>query len=112
ALMLMLMRFPEELVDESEYDFPAHTGSKSKELDMAVQLVESLKGPFDPSKYKDEYDANLRKIINARAKGRHATIKAAAGEKHDPKVLELMSKLQKSLGGAKRKTHARKRKSA
>ncbi len=110
SLMLMLMRFAEELVDAKQYDFPATTPAKSRELTMAVELVKSLKGPFDPSKYKDEYDANLRKLITARSKGRHVSLKAAAGAKRDPKVLDLMSRLQKSLNGAKRKAPARPRK--
>jgi DNA end-binding protein Ku len=120
SLMLMLMRFAEELVDPKQYDFPAHTSSKSKELDMAVQLVNSLKSPFDPSKYVDTYDANLRKIIAAKSKGRRVSLKADKTAKQDPKVVDLMSRLQKSLKTGARKTttasrkatHTRKRKTA
>jgi DNA end-binding protein Ku len=120
SLMLMLMRFAEELVDPKQYDFPAHTAAKSKELDMAVQLVESLKSPFDPSRYVDTYDANLRKIIEAKSKGRRVSLKADRTAKQDPKVVDLMSRLQKSLKTGARKTattsrtttRARKRKTA
>src|SRR6185295_1701166 len=86
ALILMLMRFVEELVDESAYDFPAHVGANSKELGLAIDLVQSLKAAFDPSKYVDEYDANLRKLIAARSEGRRVTLKSSKAEQHDPKV--------------------------
>lgn len=102
ALLLLLMRFAEELVDESAYDFPAHAAAGAKELGMAVDLVESLRGEFDPTKYVDEYDANLRKVIEAKSKGRRVSLRAPAGEKRDPKVVDLMERLQKSLAAKKR----------
>ncbi len=113
ALTLMLMRFAEELVDPATYDFPRQTVSGSRELAMAVELVKSLEGPFDPTKYVDEYDANLRKLIQARSKGRHAKLTSAPGEKRDAKVIDLMERLQKSLTAPKKAAaRPRKRKTA
>ena len=46
---------------------------------MAEQLIENLSGRFDPSKYVDDYRANLMKIIRAKTKGKKVeTAKPAA----------------------------------
>ena len=68
ALVLELMRFQAELVDPEEMRFPDSDSVKVRpqERAMAVQLIENLAEPFDPSKYVDEYQENLRRIIRAK----------------------------------------------
>lgn len=103
ALVLDLMRFASEVVDQSEFSFPAEEGIRPQELKMAEQLVTSLTGEFEPGKYKDEYHANLQRIINAKLKGKKVVLKEAA-EPEPTGVIDLMERLQKSLekkGGAK-----------
>jgi DNA end-binding protein Ku len=114
ALLLMMMRFADELVAESEYEFPSAARGDTRELKMASELVRSLKASFDPDKYKDEYDANLRRIIRARSKGKRVSLTGPSKEEREPKVIDLMERLQASLRETKRKTpaRARKRKSA
>lgn len=87
---------------------------------MAVQLIENLAEPFDPSKYHDEYEDKLHEIIKAKAKGKKLAI-ADAREPEQTKVVDLVSRLQESLeasaGGkrprasAKQATHKRAAKS-
>ena len=57
ALLLMLLRYPQEIVAEDEYAFPDKKISayrvSQKELDMAETLVKSMVGKWKPDAYKD-----------------------------------------------------------
>jgi DNA end-binding protein Ku len=98
ALVLELMRFEAELVDPEEMRFPDSENLKVRpqERAMAVQLIENLAEPFDPSKYRDEYEDKLHEIIKAKAKGKKLAI-ADAREPEQTKVVDLVSRLQESL---------------
>lgn len=103
ALVLDLMRFANEVVDQGEFQFPDAEGIRPQELKMARQLVGSLTGEFQPEKYRDEYQANLLRIVGAKLKGKKVNLKEAA-EPEPTGVIDLMERLQKSLekkGGAK-----------
>lgn len=96
AIVLDLMRFADEVVPESEFDFPAAEGFRPQELKMADQLVENLTEPFQPEKYADEYRANLLKIIQAKMKGKKIHLEEAE-EPDLGGVIDLMERLQQSL---------------
>jgi hypothetical protein len=64
---------------------------------MAKQLVENLAEPFDPSRYTDDYRANLMKLIRAKMKGKKVTAAEPLPDEADSQVLDLMSRLQASL---------------
>lgn len=115
ALVLDVMRFASELVDAGDLDFPADAGVRPQELQMAEQLIENLSAKFDPTKYVDDYRANLMKIIRAKLKGKKVETPEPA-ERESTEVIDLMARLQESLKAAKsgeRKTlhrgHAAKR---
>ena len=65
-----------------------------KELDLAMQLINSLKGDFEPEKYKDEYQNNLRNAIEDKIEGK--TIKTAK-KKNKKQISDLMEALEQSL---------------
>ncbi|HEV2148186.1 MAG TPA: Ku protein [Longimicrobiaceae bacterium] len=96
ALVLDLMRFATEVIDQGEFQFPAADEIRPQELKMAQQLVASLTTDFEPGKYKDEYQANLLRIINAKLKGKKVNLKEAP-EPDTAGVIDLMERLQKSL---------------
>ena len=106
ALVLELMRFENELVDTSDLSFPKKAEVRPKELEMAEQLIGNLAGPFDPSRYTDEYRANLMKIIRAKMKGKKPTLREADNEPADAKVLDLMERLRASIGQGPKSTAA------
>jgi DNA end-binding protein Ku len=121
ALVLEIMRFTSELVDATEFNFPRRDAVRPQELQMAEQLVANLAEPFDPSRYTDDYRANLMKIIKAKMKGKKPKLEEPEGETPDSGVLDLMSRLRASLEEgsgkkgavrAKRKAVAAGRKSA
>jgi len=120
ALVLDIMRFSNEIVPPGDYSFPKRD-VRATELSMAKQLLQTLKTDFEPEKYVNTYQANLMRIIRSKSKGKTVTLKKPE-EKANGKVLDLMSRLQASIGestarkakksgddaGAKRKTPARK----
>jgi DNA end-binding protein Ku len=111
ALVLELMRFATELVDASEYAFPTASLVRPQELAMAEQLVQNLAEPFDPAKYTDDYRAKLMRVIDAKLKGKKLARAADDDAADDGKVLDLMARLQASLGqkkGAAKKAAAKK----
>ena len=97
ALVLEIMRFANELVDASEFNFPKRDAVRPQELQMAEQLVANLAEPFDPTRYTDEYRANLMRIIKAKMKGKKPKLEGPEGEERDSDVLDLMSRLRASL---------------
>jgi DNA end-binding protein Ku len=118
TLVLTVMRFADELVDQQQFELPKAEGMRKPELEMAIALVNSLAADWEPSKYTDEYRDNLLRIIKAKMKGKHVTLKAAE-EPRQAEVVDLMERLRKSLeqtGGRgtrrARKSPARKRSAA
>ena len=115
ALVLMMMRYPQELVDPAEYKLPeGNTGDyriSPKELEMATQLVDSRAAEWNPEDYHDEFRERLAEIIRKRIKDKGATTQVleepATSEDAATNVVDFVSLLQKSLGENKR-TPARK----
>jgi len=98
ALVLSTMRFREELVPVSEYEFP-DVAIRKPELQMAHQLIEALVAKWDPDKYTDEYRANLLEIIKSKQKGQKPELERQEVEA-DADVVDLMERLRRSLGTA------------
>jgi len=96
AIVLSVMRFADELVDESQFSFPPSKNIRKPELDMAKSLVNSLASEWDPSKYTDEYRANLMRIIEGKTKGKEVALEAAE-EPRQAEVVDLMERLKRSL---------------
>lgn len=97
ALVLEIMRFANELIDATEFNFPGRDSVRPQELQMAEQLVVNLAEPFDPTRYTDDYRANLMKVIKAKMKGKKAKLEEPEGATPDSGVLDLMSRLRASL---------------
>jgi DNA end-binding protein Ku len=98
ALVLTMMRFADELADLGEFRFPAANGIRPAELKMAKQLVDTLSAKWEPEKYTDEYVENLKRVIQAKLKGRKPKLK----ERETPQgaeVVDLMARLRASLEG-------------
>lgn len=70
-----------------------------QELNMARMLINSMDTPFDPSKYKDEYQTRLRALIETKISGKEIV---AAEPDSAGKVIDLMEALKASVEKAKR----------
>jgi DNA end-binding protein Ku len=99
ALVITMMRFPDELADLSDFTFPKALPEKSRELDMAKTLIDQLTDEWRPDKYTDEYQENLMRLIRAKLKGKPADLKEPEPDKRQGEVVDLMERLRQSLGG-------------
>jgi DNA end-binding protein Ku len=97
GIMLHTMYYVDEVRDVAEFH-PRRNLVNEKELKLARTLIESLVGEFEPQKYKDTYRENLKKLIEAKIKGKE--IKPAP-EPKVAKVVDIMEALQKSLQAKK-----------
>jgi DNA end-binding protein Ku len=111
ALVLLLLRYPQELVDAADYKIPEGEASQyrisPKEIEMAEQLIESMSDEWQPSDYRDEFRDRLRKVIEKRMKSKGVVSTDTEGEAEMPEnattnVVDFMSLLQKSLASNKR----------
>jgi len=111
ALMLMLLRYPQELVDTSDFKIPEGAPSKHrispKEMQMAEQLIDSMSGEWKPDDYRDEFRDRLRKVIEKRLKSKGVVTPAVDEDEATPEnattnVVDFMALLQKSLASKKR----------
>jgi DNA end-binding protein Ku len=107
AMVLTLMRYAEELVDDSQFSFPPAKDIRKPELEMAITLVENLADTWDPAQYTDEYRENLMKIIKAKLKGKQPKLTEHV-EPRQAEVVDLMERLRRSLEGAGGAKKARK----
>jgi len=72
-----------------------------KEIQMAISLIENLSDSFDPQRYHDEYQAALKKLIDAKVAG--APLPAAPSERGE-KIVDLMEALRASVEATKKKS--------
>ena len=95
VIVLNRIRFEEEIRATDELVLPKNTEVKPAELKMAISLIDQLTAKFDISKYKDTYNAELMKMIEAKAKGQK--IKAPEMKVVHSKTQDLMEQLKASL---------------
>lgn len=70
-----------------------------QELNMAKILINSMDTPFDPSKYKDEYQSRLHELIESKVSGKEIV---AAEPDSAGKVIDLMEALKASVEKAQK----------
>jgi DNA end-binding protein Ku len=73
---------------------------KDAEVKIAHQLIEALAGPFQPEKYHDTFEDNIKQLIQAKVEGKEIT----AVEKPKPQPsADLMEALKLSLAQMEKK---------
>ncbi|MDQ6763145.1 MAG: Ku protein [Bacteroidota bacterium] len=95
VIVLNRIRFEEEIRDAGELTLPKNTDVKPAELKMAISLIDQLTAKFDISKYKDTYNAELLKLIEAKASGK--TTQVPQMKVVHSKTKDLMEQLKASL---------------
>jgi len=80
----------------------------AKELEMASALVENFSGDFEPGEYTDEYQEQLRTLVEAKLEQGDAvdteeTFGTDREEGEEAEVLDLMEALRRSVSAAKEK---------
>lgn len=100
-LMLIKLRFPEEIRDTEDLAIPQKATVKPAELKMANALIAQLTPKrFSIDKYKDTYSAALMKLIEAKAKGKRIAKPKFKIVKNKSK--DLMAQLKESIESKKK----------
>lgn len=97
VLTLQTMFFADEVRDpRKELDrLPGKRRFTGKEVDTAVQLIESLSIPWKPREYKDTYTQKVEKLVRAKRRGKDVVKEDEPAEATN--VTDLMDALQRSV---------------
>jgi DNA end-binding protein Ku len=96
GLVMYTLRTADEIRAMDEIDELGSVPAKVKpeEVKLAKQVIGTFESKLDLREYKDEYQAELRRIIDAKVAGEDVV---ATAEEAPPKVVNLMEALRQSL---------------
>ena len=94
GLMLHTMFYQEEIREAPAIDTD-HKQLKEGELKVAHQLIEALAAKWEPEKYHDTFEENLKRLIKARMEGGEVTAVEKPRKQAPP--TDLMAALRQSL---------------
>ena len=94
GLMLHTMYYAEEVREVEGFGAP-DVELKEAEVKVAHQLIDALAAEWDPEKYKDSFQENLKKLIEAKLEG--GEVAAVEKPKKLAPVIDLMAALKESL---------------
>jgi DNA end-binding protein Ku len=95
GMMLHTMYYAEEVKKVEGFGAPEGVELKDAEVKVAHQLIEALAGEWDPEKYKDTFQENLKQLIETKLEG--GEIAAVEKPKKLAPVVDLMAALKQSL---------------
>ncbi len=92
GILISIMFYADDIKElQKQYTKPEIS---EQELNMAKTLINSMDTPFDPSKYKDEYQTRLRALIETKISGKEVV---AVESDNTGKVIDLMEALRASV---------------
>ncbi len=94
GMMLHTMYYKDEVRDLDSFGRP-DVELKDAEVKVAHQLIEALAGDFEPEKYHDTFEENLKTLIKARLEGQEVT--SVEKPRKPAPVVDLMAALKESL---------------
>lgn len=101
VLLLQTLLWPDEIRPVEFSALDQRVRITSKELQLSASLVKSFSDDFDPDRFRDEYQEELRQLIEAKRKHGEALDTRAtfggAGESGDAEVIDLMEALKQSV---------------
>jgi len=98
-LVLQTLLWPDEVRSVSFESIEKAEEPRAQEVKMAETLVESMSDDFHPDQFTDEYQIQLRKVLDdaIASGGKVVTTPEAATTEPDAEVVDLVSALQRSL---------------
>lgn len=97
ALLLQTLLWADE-IREPEFEGLDEAKISAKELDMSARLVRSYEADFDPAAHTDEYQVQLRTLLEEKlASGEVVQASTAEEESEGGEVLDLMEALRRSV---------------
>jgi len=112
GMMGYSMRYAEELRDPAEYfrDIKK-VAVNADSLELAMELIKRKASDFDPSKFKDGYEAAVKELVEAKLQHLPAPKDEVAAPRRG-QVINLMDALRKSVGGGEEAAATGKKKPA
>ncbi|MCU1647546.1 MAG: Non-like proteinous end joining protein Ku [Nocardia sp.] len=107
VLVLQAMLWPDEVRSVAFDKLDGVAEPRPQELQMAETLVDTLSDDFDPGLYVDEYQIELKKLLDeAIASGSSKVTRApeSAAPEMDAEVVDLVAALQRSLEASGRRS--------
>jgi len=103
ALVLETLFVAEDVYSDAEIEEAVADGkAKKQEVALALQVIDSLAGEFDPSELASDYRRDLRALLEEKLAGAPPAKPEAEPEEVAP-VIDLMEALRKSVADAKKK---------
>jgi DNA end-binding protein Ku len=103
VITLESMYFADE-IRPSKGIAPKGVRVSARELALAESLIDRVTSHFDHSRYKDEYQRRLRKVVERKRKGEEVHAAAPTKREHPPDLFEA---LRASVEAAKRRQNGR-----
>ena len=104
VLVIQTLLWPDEVRAAEFPSLEDAPSARPQEVKMATSLVESMSSEFDPTEYTDDYQIELRKLIDETlANGGEKVIHTEAekdDEGEDAEVVDLVAALQRSVEAA------------
>lgn len=102
VLVLQSLLWPDEVREANFPSLEADVRISAQERDMSAALVESMAADFDPASFTDDYQVQLRQLIEAKLEQGESldteeTFGVEAGEGSKGEVIDLMEALKRSL---------------
>ena len=102
VLVLQSLLWPDEVREASFPSLDASIRISAQERDMSAALVESMAADFDPAAFTDDYQVQLRQLIDAKLEQGESldtgeTFGVEAGQGGKGEVIDLMEALKRSL---------------
>jgi len=107
ALVLELMHFADEIVEQSTLELPASEKPAENEMKVARMLIDTMTEAFEAEKFRDTYREQMLEMIEARAAGKETPPSEVKAQPRD-NVVNLMDVLQRSLEATKQRAAASK----
>ncbi len=96
GMMAYTLRYAEELRDPADYFSEIKkTAVDTDQLSLAKELIKRKSSPFKPDAFKDEYEAALKQMVEAKVN--KAPLPAEEAAPKSGKVINLMDALRKSI---------------
>ncbi|WP_405177042.1 Ku protein [Nocardia sp. NBC_01377] len=106
VLVLQTLLWPDEVRAVEFESLDGVSEPRSQEIDMAETLVATMSDDFDPTLFKDEYQIELKKVLDeaiTSGTGKVVSHGEAAPAEMDAEVVDLVAALQRSLEASGRR---------
>jgi DNA end-binding protein Ku len=102
VLLLQSLLWDDEVREASFPSLDADVRIQKREIDMATSLVQSFESDFEPAQYTDDYQVQLKRLVDAKLEqgeslDTDATFGRSGDDEGDGEVIDLMEALKRSV---------------